>query len=327
MSRRIPIVAALTSIPLLLGGCGVGGSIAGIHDAPKEKSDGASVTETTAKDLSQRVLEEATDAREASGKDAAAERERVLSGPALREVNAAAKSKDPLTRSTGTTKNLQVLGISRGSEWPRAVLATSRTGSVQHLHVFVAERADRPFTLFADVPMAAGASVPALSPIEEGTPVTVADKPPERSISNAGEAWAKGVSFPAPKKEPSSVSFADAYSKALKKNASTRNKDLKDLATYRQRQAIAPGRTASFELAEGGHLTFTPMTRTDTITATDKLKALRIEDKALKQLLDGSLIKKKVSIKHAETLALVTPKSGTANVVGVSDVLQAAKGR
>ena len=327
MSRRIPIVAALTSIPLLLGGCGVGGSIAGIHDAPKEESDGASVTETTAKDLSQRVLEEATDAREASGKDAAAERERVLSGPALREVNAAAKSKDPLTRSTGTTKNLQVLGISRGSEWPRAVLATSRTGSVQHLHVFVAKKADQPFTLFADVPMAAGASVPALDPIEEGSPVTLAKGLKEKSVEEPIQDWAKGVAYPAPKKTPSSVSFDDTFSKALKKNAAKKNQDFKKLAKYKQQQSLTSGETVSFELAEGGRITFVPMTRTDTVTATKKLKVLKIEDKALKNVLDTSRVKKSLSLEHAETVAFTTPESGKAKVVGVSDVLESAKGR
>mgnify|MGYP007088720199 CR=1 FL=1 len=44
MSRRLtPFVLAL---PIALGGCGIGSSIAGVHDAPAERSDGASITTT-----------------------------------------------------------------------------------------------------------------------------------------------------------------------------------------------------------------------------------------------------------------------------------------
>lgn len=327
MSRRTPVVATLTALPLLLGGCGIGTSIAGVHDAPAEQSDGASVSETTAKDVAQRVLDEATDARSASGTKAADEREQVLSGPALREVTAATKSKDELSRSAKGREDLQVLAVSRGSEWPRAVLATSLTDDVQHLHVFVAKEADQPFTLFADVPMAAGSSVPALAPIEEGTPVTLTDELKEKSVADGVQDWTKGVAYPAPKKTPSSVSFEDAFSTALKKNASAKNKDFKKLAKYTQKQSVASGETVSFELVEGGWITFVPMTRTDTVTATKKLKVLKIEDKALKHVLDSSRVKKSLSIKHAETIAFFTPESGKAKVVGVSDVLQSAKGR
>lgn len=326
MSRRTPVVAALVALPVLLGGCGIGSSVAGIHDAPTERSDGASITEETARDVASRVLDEAASSRRAGAGGSSAERRRVLSGPALREAEAAARSKDRQEHSSGAAEDLQVLGVSRGSDWPRAVLATSKDEGTQFLHVFVAQAADRPYTLFADVPMAAGASVPALALLSEGSAVEVSEEPPER-VTAAAEAWAKGAAHPPPTKRPTAVSFEDAFSTALRKNARAEDEDLDDLATYRQRQSVLEATSAGFELADGGRLSFLPMTRTDTITAGSKLEELKIEDPALEHVLDASTVRRSLSIKHAETLAVVTPEKGTATVVGVSDVLHSATGR
>lgn len=323
--RRTPFVVLALALPVTLGGCGVGTSLAGVHDAPAERTDGASVSAETAQKVADRLVGEAVTVSTKSGTSADSERAEVLSGPALREVQAAVASKDSTSRTGRTVKDLEVLAVSRGTQWPRAVLATSQTEGVQYLHALVATSADAPYTLFADVPMAAGSSVPALAPVEQGSPVTVS-KAPLQEVTSAATAWAKGVSFPAAKKSPQDVSVSDGFSAALKKNAKATNKDLGDLADYRQRQAVAPGETVSFELVDGGAISFLPMTRTDTITATDKLKELKIEQQALKHVLDASTVKRALSVKHAETLALVTPAEGKARVVGASDVLQSAKG-
>lgn len=328
MSRRTtsPFVATLVALPVVLGGCGVGTSLAGVHDAPPEKSGGASVTTDTAGKVAERVLADAVGESRKSGKDADAQRKEVFSGPALREVQAAVRSKDKTSRTSDEIKGLKVLSVSRGTAWPRAVLATSQTQDVQYLHVLVAESADQPYRLFADVPMAAGASVPALAPVEEGTPLKLSTAP-STQVTTAANSWAKGVAFPAAKKAPKDVSVSDGFSTALKKNAKATNTELGDLGDYRQRQAIAQGETVGFELADGGSITFLPMTRTDTIMASDKLKELKIGQKSLKHVLDTSTVKRSLSVKHAETLALVTPSEGKATVVGASDVLESAKGR
>lgn len=327
MSRRTtPFAAALIALPIALGGCGVGTSLAGVHDAPAEKSDGASVSSDTASEVSERVVTDAVGVSRASGKTHDAERKKVLSGPALREVQAAVVSRDKTSRTGKEVKGLKVLAVSRGTSWPRAVLSTSQTKDVQYLHVLVSESADQPYTLFADVPMAAGASVPALAPLDEGTPVKLSEAP-SKDAPSVADSWAKGVAFPAAKKAPKDVSVSDGFSAALKKNAKKTDKELGKLADYQQNQAIAKGETIEFQLAGGGSLTFLPMTRTDTITATAKLKELKIEQAALKHVLDASTVKKSLSIKHAETVAFVAPAEGKARVVGASDVLHSAKGR
>ncbi|MGO4132303.1 hypothetical protein ACWDHH_00695 [Janibacter hoylei] len=325
MTRRTPFVITLVTLPVALGGCGLGASIAGVHDAPAEDTGGASISSQAADQVADRVITGAVDVSRASDKKGEATRADVLSGPALREVEAAVETKDRTSRSDDTIDGLKVLAVSRGTDWPRAVLATSQTDDVQYLHVLVAPAVDKPYTLFADVPMASGASVPALAPIEEGSPVKVS-KAPSQDVTAAADAWAKGVAYPA-SKAPADVSVSDGFSAALKKNAKATSKDLGKLATYRQSQAIADGQSVEFELADGGSLTFLPMTRTDTITATSKLKELKIEQPALKREIDRSSVKKSLTVKHAETVAFVTPPEGKARVVGASDVLESAKGR
>ncbi|NYF97311.1 hypothetical protein [Janibacter cremeus] len=325
MSRRTPFVATVVALPLALAGCGAGPAIVGMHAAPAESSDGGSISQQSASDVAARVLEDAAAIRKEGGKASQEERTAVYSGPALRALDAAAKSKDEQNHTGGTPEDLQVLGVSRGTDWPRAVLATSLDEGTQFLHVFVAKAADQPYRLFADVPMAAGASVPALAPVTEGSAVTIGKKP-DKDVTAAVEGWATGVSYKPPKKAPEGVSFDDAFSTALKKNAKAKDKDLGDLGKYRQKQSTVDADSVSFELAAGGHLSFVPMTRTDTITASKKLKVLKIQDKAIRRVLDANKVKKKLSIEHAETLAMVTPATGDATVVGVSDVLESAKG-
>lgn len=325
MSRRTPFAATLVAVPVLLGGCSLGETIAGIHDAPAESSGGASITEETARDVAGRVLDLAADHRDAGYRADSAERTTIFSGPALREANAAVRTRADTDHFTEAPEDLTVLGISSGREWPRAILATSQDEDTQYLHVLVAEEADQPYTLFADVRMAAGSSVPALAPVSEGSAATLTETP-DKEVTSAIDAWAKGVAHPAPEKAPAAVSFDDAFSTALKKNATAQATDLDDLASYRQRQSTADAASVSFDLAEGGTLTFLPMTRTDTFTAGSKAKALTLGDREIRRVLDTSKVDDSLSVKHAETVALVTPDSGKAQVVGASDVLHSAKG-
>lgn len=321
MMRRRAVALALT-LPLL-GGCGVAADIAGVHDAPAESTDGGSITVTTAQEVVSRVLADARTTRSGKGGKGAESRKEVLTGPALREAEAAAKTRT--TADTGKAAEAQVLAVSRGPEWPRTILATSRSGPTQRLHVLVAEGADKPYRLFADVPMAAGASVPALDEPTTGSPSVVADAA-DGKTAEAVEAWSKAVAFPAPKKSPSGIEIKDAYSTALRKNAKAQDKDLDDLAKYRQEQTPADGKVVTFDLVQGGEISFVPMTRTDTITAGEKLKELKISDSSLARLVDAKSVKKKLEVTHAETIVVVTPEKGDASVVAASEQVQGAKG-
>lgn len=326
MSRRAPaamLVSLLVSLPALLGGCGAG-SVLGIHDAPPERPDEAAVTADAAKGVADRVLHRAADHRAAASRSSAHDRREIFSGPALREVGAAARSADSIDYSESVS-DLKVLGISHGRDWPRAILATSQDAGTQYLHVLVSRRVDEPYTLFADVRMSPGARVPALAPVDEGSPVSVAEEPDE--LAAAATAWGEGMAYPAPEEAPSGVSFEDSFSKALQKNAKAQAEDVEGQARYRQRQATGDAPAIIFDLAAGGELSFVPMSRTDIFTVEDTATQLSVGDRDVRRLLDSSTVGRSLSVKHAETVAIVAPESGEVMPVGASSVLHRAKGR
>lgn len=322
MIRRRTLALAL-SLPIVLSGCGVAADIAGVHDAPVERTDGASVSLKTAQDISTRLLGEAQDARAATGKEGQAAREKTFAGPALREAEAQAKS--GAEQEKGEAPEQTVLAVSTGAEWPRTILSTSRSGDQQRLHVLVATSADQPYRVFADVPMAAGASVPALAEPEQGSTATVTGKV-DGEVATAAEAWAKAVAYPAPKSTPKGISVKDSISTALMDNASAQGKDLDGIATYTQRQQVHDGSVASIELADGGQLAFVPTTRTDKITGGWRLEELKLGDEAIAELADAKSVSDDLTVTHAETLAVVIPAEGDAQVVGASEQVESAKG-
>lgn len=321
---RSRLLAAALAAPLALGllsGCGAAAEFAGIHQAPAEAESGAALSLTAANEILPRVLAAAGEARSNEGDDDA--RKATLTGPALREAEAAAKAG---TRSKEVPDvEPQVLAVSRGTQWPRSILATARVGSTQHLYVLVSSEASDGFRVFADVPMAAGAEVPAVAPAAEGAPTSLTDEPEGKAAEVLG-AWIKAVEFPAPTTKPDGISVMDDFSQALKTKAKTQDDDLGDLVSYRQQQELAEEPAITFELADGSTLGFASATRTDTFTAGSKLKELKIEDRVISRLVDSSTVTKKLTVTHAETLAVVLPPDGAAQVVGIGEQVEAASG-
>lgn len=324
MSRRTPAIALLVALPVLLGGRGAGTAAVGVHDAPAERSDGSALPTDAAQQVADRVLARAAGSRAAGSGDDDRARRQVFSGPALREANAAARSHDRVDQSESVS-DLEILGVSHGRDWPRAILATSRDGDTQYLHVLVSTAVDRPYTLFADVRMSPGARVPALAPVEDGAPMSLSDTP--EGLASAVTSWAKGMPYPEPDEVPSGVSFDDSFSKALRKNAEAQAEDVEDVAGYTQRQAPADAPAITVDLAAGGELSFIPMDRTDTFTVEDPERRLTVGNRGVRRLLGASTVGRSLSVRHVETIATVTPESGEVTLVGASDVLQHASGR
>ncbi len=324
--RRARLVALAAALPLLSGGCGAGASLAGIHDAPVEQTDAASISPSAGAKVATRVLDAATEARAAKGKDADTARKEALTGPALREARAAASPKIASQATPATSKDdteVQVLAVSRSTEWPRTMLVTRRHGQVQQLHVLVAESVTEPYRLFASVDMSSGASVPSLGSPTEGTKVTVGTAPATTRERLVG--WTKAVAYPAPKKMPEDVSVADDFSTALRSNARQQDRRLKDLGSLTQQQTLTKGDAVTFTLADGGTLSFSALTRTETVEAGRKAKELKLP-KDLADLVGKTVVRRSVSTTTAETVALVVPAKGKASVVGASQQLTGAKG-
>ena len=74
MTRRTPFVITLVTLPVALGGCGLGASIAGVHDAPAEDTGGASISSQAADQVADRVITGAVDVSRALDKKGEAAR-------------------------------------------------------------------------------------------------------------------------------------------------------------------------------------------------------------------------------------------------------------
>lgn len=314
--------ALAASLSLALAGCG---TLAGVHDAPAEVTEGASISQAAGAEVTTRVLSEAAVVLDPQGSSSAKERSQVLVGPALEAADARAEvdlGQDGQS-SLVAPADATVLAVSRGTGWPRAILATSQEGEQQQLHVLVADGARSPYRLFASLPMAAGATIPALGDPAQGVAVTDPEDVTSSDLS-AVSGWAKAVAYPAPSKEVADVSLDDAFSTALQDNATTQDTRLGDLATYTVSHTPAADGIV-FTLADGGTLTIATATRKDTITATDEAKELTLPSD-LAELVGEETVTDRVTVTHLETLALVTPKDGDTRLVGASEQITGAKG-
>ena len=320
--RRATAVVAALALPLSLGACGVGADLAGVRDAPAEVTDGAAMTPSAASKVTARVLESAQAARSETGSDAAKARAEVLTGPAETQAAAAAKSRSAQESAPEVTRPAEpeVLAVSEGSGWPRAILATTREGDVQRLHLLIAEDSKSPFSLFATVDMASGASVPSLGAPEDGAGAHRGEKANKDALATA-TTWAKAVAYPAPKKTPDSVSVNDGFSRALRANADEAAKDVGKLGKLTRSTTIDGKQSASFDLADGGRILFVSATRTDTVTATKDTKKLTLSGDAAK-IANKKSASKKIVWTYAETIALVVPETGKARVVGAAEDLK-----
>lgn len=321
-TRRTRLAALAVTLPLALGGCA---SALGVHDAPAEITDGPSITQSAGAEVTQRVLGEAAVALDSQGKGSSTDRKQALTGPALEAADARHQVGQVEDQHGSLTppSEAKVIAVSRGTDWPRSILATSQQGSEQQLHVLVADGPRSPYRLFASLPMAAGASIPALQTPEQGVDVRSPKAVTGKDLGVAST-WAQAVAFPAPKKTPEKVSVDDPFSTALRDNASAQQRKLGKLATYTVSHKPG-GDGIVFPLADGGKLTVTSLTRTDTITAGEETKELTLPDD-LAELVGEDTVSSTLRVTHLETMAFVEPKGGDVTVVAASEQITGAKG-
>ena len=320
--RRVTAVVAALTLPLGLGACDLGANLAGVRDAPAEVTDGAAMTPSAAQKVTARVLDAAQAALGETGSDAAKARAEVFSGPAKAQAAAAVKTRSADASAPDVTRPAEpeVLAVSEGSEWPRAILATTREGDVQRLHFLIAEDSKSPFSLFATVDMASGASVPSLGAPEDGAAAHRGEKANKDALA-AADTWAKAVAYPAPKKAPEAVSVNDGFSRALRANADEAAKGVGKLGKLKRSTTIDGKQAASFDLADGGRILFVSATRTDTMTATKDTKKLSLSGDAAK-IANKKSASKKIVWTYVETVAMVVPETGKARIVGAAENLQ-----
>ncbi|MFW5468884.1 hypothetical protein ACOCJ4_02435 [Knoellia sp. CPCC 206435] len=327
--RRHALASTLVALTAAasLTGCGVGDSIVGLRDAPAERTDTAPLNVDGAEKVAARVLDAASAARGAAAAEAAKSQPTVLAGAALAQAQAATKlgavsASDPLRKASDP----QVVAISRGTAWPRAMLVGTldQASRTQTLHVLMSTAAKDPFKVYASVPMLPGTSVPALGDLAEGAPLV---KPADKagaplSPTEALTAYAGGLNHPKPVASKA-VTTTDAYATALRASTTAQVKALGSLATFTQTHIPVAQHTIAFRLADGGTVTFGQLTRRDAIVVSPTAKNLVIPA-SYSKLVGRTTATKNLVINSLENVVMVVPATGAATTVGADEQVVSA---
>lgn len=328
MNRR-PVTTTLLSLltAAALTGCGLGSAIVGVHDAPAERNDVAPLNVDGAENVAARVLDAAAAARAAKGADATKAQPAVLAGSALSQAQAATKlgtvaASDPLQKSSDP----QVVAISRGKKWPRAMLVGTldEASKTQTLHVLMSTKATEPFKVHASVPMLPGTSVPAMGDLANGAELVKASDKAEAPLAPAEAlaAYAAGLNYPKPKASEA-VTTKDAYATALRTSTAEQVKSLGKLATFSQAHTPVAKDILAFRLADGGTVTFGQLVRKDVISASKAAKELVIPS-TYSKLVGKTKAGKSITITSLENIVMVLPAKGAATTVGADEQIVSA---
>jgi hypothetical protein len=328
MNRRsiTTSLVALVSAAALTG-CGLGNAVVGVHDAPAERTDTAPLNVDGAENVASRVLDAAVAARGAKGAEAAKAQGAVLADAALAQAQAATKlgtvaASDPLQKASDP----QVVAVSRGKAWPRAILVGTldQASKTQTLHVLMSKAAADPFKIYASVPMLPGTSVPAMGDLATGAPlVKAADKAgAPLAPSEALAAYAAGLAHPKPVAS-AAVGTKDAYANALRTSAAAQVKSLGKLGYFSQVHTPVAKNTIAFRLADGGTVTFGQLTRRDVISTSKAAKELVIPG-TYSKLVGKTKASNHIIITSLENLVMVVPAKGAATTVGADEQMVSA---
>ncbi|MFN2318105.1 MAG: hypothetical protein ABR500_00290 [Dermatophilaceae bacterium] len=322
-ARRALAVMVATGA-LTLTGCGIEERIVHLQPAPTENADvGAPLRVEAAERIAARVLSQAA---AADGEEA---RAAIHVGPALRVANVRAErdvqsadAADVMISDAPT-----VLAMSRGQEWPRAILVATLDSATetQHLHVLVSTGPTDQFKIFGTAPLLPAASVPGLGELAAGTSFEAATAEAPIDASADVDEYAKGLAFPEPG-ETSVVGLDDPYAESLKRNAAEQAEAFDDLADLAQSHAPIADSILSFETVDGGRIVFAQMVRTATITLTEEAKELKIEDSGLQELSGKEVVTESFTTEYLENVLFVAPASGLAQLIGAEELVLRAEG-
>lgn len=326
MTRTTTTFAAL-ALAAALAGCGAGTALVGVHEPPAQVTSTAPIAPDTAEQIAARVLGKADEAAHAKGAQAATLREQALTGAALDVANAAAKLETgtpaepaPITRSEPP----KVLAVSRGTAWPRLIVAQSTAADGGALlNLLVSPDATTPFRLGASARMHPGASVAALDSIASGSPVVTDGEDLTVAPDKLLTEYAGTLAYPKPA-PAAHVQPGDPFTTAVRANAAQQAKAFGKLARLSQVHRPQKG-TVAIRLKDGGALVFGLMERTDAITLAKGGKSLT-PSADFQRLVRKKSLRKNAQLKSYETVVFTVPPEGKASVVAVDEVLFSAKG-
>ncbi|KQU69512.1 hypothetical protein [Phycicoccus sp. Root101] len=329
-SLNTPAIVAAGALTLALTGCGAGSALVGVDDAPSQVTTTAPVDAGSAQKIAERVIAQADEAAAAPAAEGQALRERALTGSALAVANAASKLEvDPAATTTPAplkrTEAPKVLAVSRGTTFPRLILAqtTTATGAAR-LNLLTSPDAKTPFRLSTSVTMAPGTQVAALDSLDSGSPMVTKDTRLAVAPDALVKQYAASLAYPSPAKAEA-VGTDDPFAASVRANAAAQAKAFGKLATLKQVHEAQPEQTVSIALRGGGALVFSLLERTDTITLKAGGKSLT-PSAEFQRLVKKKTLTTSAELKSYETVVFTVPADGTAGVVGADEVLFSAKG-
>lgn len=325
---RVLVGVLAAAVSTVIAACGAGSALVGVQDPPTETTTTAPVSEHNAEEIATRVLAKAAAAESAPAAEAKELRAEAMSGAALAVASAAdelGSTKAPASKPVTRAEAPKVLSISRGTQWPRYILAQSTAvNGAAVLNVLVSPDAKTPFRLETRATMQPGSSVAALDSLRDGSPrvtdgTKVAIAPDELMTQ-----YAASLAYPKPPEAPA-VEADDQFSTAVRANAAAQAKSFGKLATLTQKHTVLPDNTIAIALKGGGVLVFGLMERTDSIKLAKGGKSLT-PSAEFQRLVKKKSLSKSAELKSYETVVFTVPASGPAVVVGADEVLFSAKG-
>jgi hypothetical protein len=326
------LVASTTLLgALVLAGCGTQDALVGLHPAPAEQTASAPLDAEGATAVAARLLAAKDAAAAGTTKADRAARAEVLTGDALTvaDAQAARAAAQPEGTELAPEPKPTIVAQSQGRQWPRAILASTLDGTTntQWLHAMISEKPDQPFRIAASVPMFGGAELPALGEELAGAPLldTAQKNGLQTSPADAVKAYAAAIAQP--KGKPTDVVVADdPFATGLKTAAAAQATALGKLGTLAQSHEPRLDEAVTFQLADGGAVTFGLLKRTDTISVKKGAKELVLPAEYAK-LLGKKKVTQQLVLNNLEPIVMVLPKTGEGRVIGASDLLVSGRGR
>lgn len=221
----------------------------------------------------------------------------------------------------------QVVAVSQGSKWPRAMLVGTldEASRTQTLHVLMSKAASDPFKVYASVPMLPGTSVPALGDLATGTPLVAptdaagAPLAPNQSLA----AYAAALAYPKPVASKA-VATKDAYATALRTSAAAQVKSLGKPGHLHPGAHAEPEVHHRLPSRRRRHGDLRPGSPAATSSRRAPPPRSLVIPGTYSKLVGKTKAKKSLTITSLENVVMVVPAKGAATTVGADEQMVSA---
>jgi hypothetical protein len=278
-----------------------------------------------------KVLTDQAAAAAKPGADGLALRQGVYAAEALTAATARGRLVSTLTADQKADLALNpadavVLAVSRGTAYPRSIVAKSATAKTGQFVLLLLNAADAAtgYRIIHQTNVLPGASVGNFDSVAAGSPLVTDNTGLAVAPQALLEAYAAGLAFPAPPAPAAPLFGDDGFAKSLRDNIANTASSLGAAVTLRQQHT--PVRIVGTLRTAGGKgaLVFGVLERKDTLTE-KSAGSLQVND--VFRILSGkTTVDKQAVLTALEFVVWQVPASGPAVAVAAADQATAASG-